>query len=239
MTRGRLALIIAGAVALIVFGFLLDGRGFGGNLVAAALEILLTVTIIAWLIERSSRRRWGRARGNILLAVTYQMAKLAHEFMAHLEGEEVEALMTRQDLDGSIAEGYDHPAKEAEDAITSMAELMKTTGHELMSRQGAKSLYEGIRGDLAQVRGSLTPLTVALGDEPELAGRLVELDHAARRWTSQFPLDDYSAVYHYVDAVDLMGAISSAYSCCMGLYEGLVSESKAKQDLRSDERRKG
>jgi len=105
MTRSTLALIASAAVGVMAIGFLVDGRGFVGNLVAAALEILLTVTNVAWLIERDNRRRWARARGHILLAVTHHMARIAQEFMAHLEGDEVEELMARQDLDGAIADG--------------------------------------------------------------------------------------------------------------------------------------
>jgi len=225
MTRNKLALIAAAAVGLMAIGFLMDGRGFVGNLIAAALEILLTVTIVAWLIERGNRRRWAGARGHILLSVTHHMARIAHEFMVHLEGDEVEELMARQDLDGDIAEGYDYPLEEAERAIAGIANLMRNTGHELMSRQAAENLHESIRGDLAQVRGSLAPMTVALGDEPELAGFLSEFDHAARCWTSHFPLSDWSAAYHYIDAVDLMNATSRTYSCCLTLFEKLRLES--------------
>lgn len=154
-----------------------------------------------------------------MLSITHHMARTAHEFMANLDGHEVEELMARRDLDGAIAEGYDYPLREADVAIGAMAELMMETGHELLSREGAEALHESIRRDLLQVRGSLMPMVAALGDDPELAGCLSEFDHAARRWTSHFPLDDFSAAYHYIDAVRLMEATSKLYSCCRRLFD--------------------
>lgn len=227
MTKRRAALILVAAISLVGVGFWADGEGFLGNVLAAGLEILLTVTIIDWLIRRGVRRRWSHARGHILLSITHHMARVAHEFMAHLEGDEAEELMTRHDLDGAIAEGYDYPVREADLAIGAMAELMIETGHELLSREGAEGLHESIRWDLLQVRGSLMPMVAALGDEPELAGSLSEFDHAARRWTSHFPLDDFAAAYHYIDAVHLMEATSRLYSCSKRLFDEVRAESEA------------
>lgn len=63
MTKRRAALILVAAISLAGVGFWVDGNGFLGNVLAAGLEILLTVTIIDWLIRRGMRRRWSHARG--------------------------------------------------------------------------------------------------------------------------------------------------------------------------------
>ena len=92
MTIRRLLLIIFTFLSLLIFGLALDLTGFLGNLIAGAIEVLLTVTILNWLIQIRQGRRWARTRGQLMSAISYHLATIAHEFMASLEGDAIEEL---------------------------------------------------------------------------------------------------------------------------------------------------
>ena len=95
--------------------------------------------------------------------------------------------------------------------MTSLADVMKTAEYEMLTKERADSLHSRVKWDLVQIRNSLLPIIVSMGEEPELAGLLSEIDTSSRRWTSHFPLTDYDAGYHYIDAVSLMDATARAY----------------------------
>ena len=100
MTPTKILVIILISLALLALGLLLDLRGFLRNLIAGAIEILLTVTILSWLIQTRQRRRWARARAQFTSAISYHLATIAHEFYGKLEGDVMEELPMYQDIDG-------------------------------------------------------------------------------------------------------------------------------------------
>lgn len=201
--------IVAGCLLLLVIGVFLDDKGFIGNLLAGAIEVLVTVTVIAWLLQRQRRKQWSKVRVQIISALTQHIGNIASEYMTHFYGPGLHLLNFAED----IGAGYHKADPRTVAALQAMIRNMEEAPRPDESSEQAEKLHSVIKWDITQIRDTLLPRILAIEcDEPELASVLGELDNADRRWVNQIIIDkEVCAGDQYSAAVDTLKAAAHVY----------------------------
>jgi len=209
MNFWKLVVILAVCLILLVIGIYLDSAGFLGNLIAGAIDVLITVTIIAWLLQRQRRKQWKRVRSQIISAITQHIGNMASEYMTHFYGPGFDLLAFTED----VGAGYEKASPRTATALRKMVEMLEGAKRPDDSREKAEELHSAIKWDIAQIRNSLLPRILALEfDETELVSVLGELDNADRHWINQIIIDrEISAGDQFPAAVDTFKAAAHVY----------------------------
>lgn len=204
--------VIVAAIACLIFfltGMLLDWQGFIGNVSAGAIEVIVTVTVIDWLLQQQRRKRWQRVRAQIVAALTQHIGNMASEYMSNIYGPGLHLLDFAED----IGAGYWVAKPQTVKAIQSMVKNMEEAPRPDDHPEQAKNLHSVIQWDVTQIRDSLLPRVIDIEcDEPELVSLLGELDNADRRWVNQMILDkEVAAGDQYSEAINLLREAARVY----------------------------
>ncbi len=179
--------VIAFVVLLFILGILLDYKGFLVNLIASAIVVIISITVIDQILIRRRRNQWKRVRAQIISALLGHIGNMASEFAISIRLPRKYDLLAYVDETG---EGYSSPEPKTAQALHKMAERMKTAPVPDDAREQAEQLYKLIKWDIEQIRSVLLPRILAMEtEEPELVSVLSELDNADRYWVNQYILD--------------------------------------------------
>ena len=209
MNMRRVILVVVVCLFFFLIGMLLDWKGFIGNASAGAIEIIITVTIIDWLLQQQRRKRWQRVRAQIIAALTQHIGNIASEYMTGFDGPGLHLLDYAED----IGAGYWVAEPRTLKAIRSMIENMKEAPRPDNHPKQAEKVHSTIQWDITQIRDSLLPRVIDIEcDEPELVSLLGEFDNADRRWVNQMTLDrEVAAGDQYSEAINLLKEASRVY----------------------------
>ena len=137
-----------------VIGMSLDWKGFIGNVSAGAIEIIIAVTIIDWLLQQQRRRRWHRVRAQIVIALTQHIGNMASEYMTNFYGPGLHLL----DFANDIGAGYWVAKPQTAKAIRSMVRNLEKAPRPSNHPELAEKLHSVIQWDITQYRKS-NPVT--------------------------------------------------------------------------------
>jgi hypothetical protein len=209
MSFWKIVIILAVCLLLVVTGIYLDGASFIGNLIAGAFDVLITVTIIAWLLQRQRKKQWRKVRSQIVEAITQHISNIASEYMTHFYGPGFDLLSFAED----IGAGYEKASPRTATALQKMADMLQKAERPDDAREKAEELHSVIKWDIAQIRDSLLPRILAMEfDETELVAVLGELDNAERRWVNQIIIDkEVSAGDQFSAAVNTFRTATQVY----------------------------
>jgi hypothetical protein len=209
MNTRRIIVIAIVCLPLFLMGMLLDWKGFIQNLSAGAIEIIITVTIIDWLLQQQRRKRWQRVRAQIVAALTQHIGNMASEYATNFYGRELRLL----DFVEDIGAGYFVAKPQTAKAIQLMVKNMEEAPRPDDYREQAENLHSVIQWDVTQIRDSLLPRIIDIEcDEPELVSLLGELDNADRRWVNQMIIDEeVAAGNQYPEAINLLREAAHVY----------------------------
>jgi hypothetical protein len=209
MNIRRVVMVAVACLIISLIGILLDWEGFIGNMLAGAIEVAVTVTIIDWLLQQQRRKRWHTVRAQILAALTQHIGNIASEYMSNIYGSGLHLLDFAED----IGAGYWVAKAQTVEAIRSIADNMEQAPRPGDHPEQARKLHSKIQWDIAQIRHSLLPRIIDIEcDEPELASLLGQLDNADRRWVNEITLDEeVAAGDQYAEAISLLRAASHVY----------------------------
>jgi hypothetical protein len=195
---GGIRLLLAGlsaaALAALIGGLLLGPQAFLSNVLARVVDfslgVLVTVLVVDALLERRRRRRWEAARLLTLRSIFVHIRDIAHALVGLVLAPLVE-FDERMSLYAGLA--IDTPSTGAANTIHRIAEFF--TEHEpalvmIDLEEGERprfpsllsDLHKRIRDDLRSLREILAPRVLELGDDPELAESLFDIELADRRW---------------------------------------------------------
>lgn len=205
-------IIFALSLTLLLFaGFILDSKGFLVNLIASAISITLTVTLINWLMVRQRRSQWKSVRSQIITALLSHIGNMTSEYATGIE-----IRKNKYDLIAFVTDtgkGYSTPKQETASALKKMAEIMKETPKMDNAREQAERLHKVIEWDVGQICNVLLPRIMAMDtDEPEFVHVLSELDNANREWVNQYIMDkEISSGEQYEAAAVFLERMADVY----------------------------
>ena len=190
-------------------GLILDSKTFTVNLLNSAIDVILTVTVIDWLLERQRRKQWDKVRSQIITALTWHLGNIASEYMVTFRGPGFDLIAFTED----VGAGYEKPLPQTAKAMASMVEMMKNHPHPNDARSLAEKVYSIIKWDLIQIRDSLMPRVLAIEtDEIELVSVMGNLDNAFRRWANEIVIDqEISSGDQYEAAIETLSATANLY----------------------------
>ncbi len=202
--------VIAFVVLLFILGILLDYKGFLVNLIASAIVVIISITVIDQILIRRRRNQWKRVRAQIISALLGHIGNMASEFAISIRLPRKYDLLAYVDETG---EGYSSPEPKTAQALHKMAERMKTAPVPDDAREQAEQLYKLIKWDIEQIRSVLLPRILAMEtEEPELVSVLSELDNADRYWVNQYILDkEVSAGDQFDAAAKFLNRMADVY----------------------------
>ena len=218
ITRSSLITIAIVLVIVVLFltGFLLDFKGFLVNLIASAITVILTVTVINWFLIRQRRNQWKRVRSQIITALLNHIGNMTSEYSINIQLPREYDLIAYVEQTGK---GYDTPTAETAWALKEMAKKMRTAPIPHDSKEQAEKVHKLIKWDIEQIRSVLLPRILAMEtEEPELVHILSELDSAERRWVNQYIMDEE------VSAGDQFGAAIDFLKCMADVYQYIVDQ---------------
>ncbi len=204
--RKTLIPVVLVLTVLLLTGFLIDCKGFGVNLIASAVSIIVTVTAINWLLIYQRRSQWKKVRSQTMVALLGHIWNMALEFMMHINPKgnwELTSFASEAGLD------YSKPSPETARALRKMAEIMKNIREPDGSRKQAEELHKIIKYDIDLICSNLLPRIMAIEtDEPELVSVLCGLDNSDREWVDQYIMDkeilsgdQYKAAAKFLDSM--------------------------------------
>ena len=201
--------ILIGLLFILV-GLLIDTKGFIVNLLAGAIEIISTVTIINWLLLRQKRKEWELVRSSIIKALNNHLLNIASEFMMNFHATKNYELMAYV---ADVGKGYTSPCKEAVDGLDGIVATMKKNPKPNDAQEQAETVHKIIKWDIDQIRSAIIPRILAMGtDELELIKILSDFDNADREWVNQYIMDkEISAGEQYEAAIDFIGKLADVY----------------------------
>ncbi len=88
MNLKTVAVVAVVCLVLVAAGLVIDAKGFAINMIASAIGIIVTVTLVDWLLERKRRRRWTKAREQIITALLWHLGNIACESMTHFHNQQ-------------------------------------------------------------------------------------------------------------------------------------------------------
>jgi hypothetical protein len=190
-------------------GMILDSKSFTVNLLNSAIDVVLTVTIIDWLLDRQRRRQWNKVRSQIITALTWHIGNIASEYMINFHGSDFDLIAYTED----VGAGYEKPVPRTAKALMSMVEMMEKHSQPDDARSLTEKVYTIIKWDLAQIRDSLIPRVLAMEiDEIELVSAMGNLDNSSRRWANEIVIDEeISSGDQYNAAIEMLRAAANLY----------------------------
>jgi hypothetical protein len=212
MTVRKLVVIIflvIGMGILLVVGLGIDREGFIGNLIAGTIEIIITVTVIDWLLQRQRKARWQKVRTQIVGALTQHIDNIIDEYQTRFYSPELDLLSI-----GMKAGPYGVPNAQTAKALRSMVEKMEKAPPPKDPTEKARELHSAIKWDIEQILSILMPRVLAIEcDEPELASVLGGFDDAIRRWRNEILVDEEISLGcdQYSSAIETLKAAAEIY----------------------------
>ncbi len=196
-------------IVLLLIGVALDYRGFIGNLAAGAFYLVITITLIDWLLERQRSRQWSKVRAQIVSALTSHLANIASEYMVTFRGPKHDLIAFTE----AVGAGHEKAIERTAKAMHSMVGMMETSPKPLDGQDQAENAYSAIKWDLTQILESLLPRILALEEnETELVTRLGSLDNAHREWVNEIIMDrEISSGDQYSAAINTLRAAATVY----------------------------
>jgi hypothetical protein len=193
--RKRVFLLLAASVAVSIAGVIaFDGglENVSAELAGALLAVVLTVTIVEWLLKDLRVEQWKRVRGQTLNAIQTRIEQIGGEFASYAPAEEtldyVEVMVKEQPERHHLRalRGL-HRAIETNIANLSTgvgvpAEHSPEDEYQVEAQASSQPLEEAVRPHVQALEETLTPRVLELDQQPELAGRLMELEKAAWLW---------------------------------------------------------
>ena len=152
MASRRILIIAVACILLLALGLALDWKGFTGNLIAGAIEVIVTVTIIDWLLQRQRRRQWQKVRTQIVGALTQHIDNIVDEYQTTFYGPELD-LIGLNATAGPYGVPNPNTAKALETAIARLEEAPRPED----SKERAERLYTTIKWDINQILMTLLP----------------------------------------------------------------------------------
>jgi hypothetical protein len=175
---GAIGLAIAGV------GFLLDLKGFLGNVLAGLSSLILgavlAVGLITHLLNRQRREQWCVVRREIVRAVCEGVVSMATAFALVLSDD-----AGFLDLTGSAADLVAQPQIAA--ALLGLIAVAEADAAELaagfeLDRASSRVLYDQVAVAVEPLRAATTTRVIVLGDEPRLVEVLLILERRERLW---------------------------------------------------------
>jgi len=214
----KILFITLACLFFATIGLVFDREGFIGNLAAGVIEIVITVTVIDWLLQRQRRARWQKVRTQIVSALTQHMDNIADEYQTGFYGPGLDLLSI-----GMKAGPYGVPNPQTAQALRSMVERIRKAPPPENSAEKAKELHSRINWDIEQILSVLTPRMLAIEyDEPELVSLLGRFDDAVRRWRNEIIVDREISL-----GCDQYSTATETLQAIVEIYEYLVRHSAA------------
>ena len=213
MTIRKIFIVALTCLFLFAIGVAMDCRGFIGNLIAGAIEVIVTVTVIAWLLQRQRRAQWQRVRTQIVSALTQHVDNIKDEYQTSFYGPGLNLMGL------GMEEGpYGVPNPQTAKVLRSMIRKMEEAPRPEDSVEKAKALHSEIKWDIEQILSVLMPRVLAIEcDEPELVTLLGEFDNVARRWRNEIIVDEKISLGcdQYSTAIEALKAAADIYEYFM------------------------
>jgi hypothetical protein len=209
MTARKILAITLTCLLLVAIGVVTDGKGFVGNLIAGAIEVIITVSVIEWLLQRQRRARWQKVRTQIVSALTEHIDNIKDEYQASFYGPDLDLLSL-----GIKAGPYGVPNSDTAKVLRAMVKAMEKAPAPEESTEAANKLHSAIKWDIEQVLSVLMPRVLAIEcDEPELVSILGEFDSVIRRWRNEIKVDEEISLGcdQYSTAIETLKAVTSIY----------------------------
>lgn len=178
--------LIPASVVVVVtasaIGFLVDTRGFLGNLLSETAGIFASIIIALLIVDRytehQKEQQWAKVRDLTYAAIVGHLCDLAIEMLLHFPVKD-HRLMT------PISEGRDRPNPETKTAMTNLALLLRQLPNPVSNEKSTSDLavefYEKVKWDLDQIQYVLTPRVVQSSADQQVINALVEFDNARRK----------------------------------------------------------
>jgi hypothetical protein len=209
VTTRTVVIVTIACLFFFVIGMVLDWEGFVGNLAVGAIEVILTVTIIDWLLKRQRREQWRKVRTQIVSALAQHIDNMGDEYQASFHGPGLNL------MDFGMEKGpYGVPNPQTAKALQSMIRNMEEALRPDDSREQAEKLHSAIEWDTEQILNTLLPRILAIEcDEPELASVLGEFDNAVRQWRNEIKVDEEISLGcdQYSTAIQTLKAVTQVY----------------------------
>jgi hypothetical protein len=201
---------ITAIVILIIAGALLDWKGFLVNLIASAIVVIISITVINQIVMQRRRNQWKRVRSQIISAILNHFGNIIGEYETNVHLDKDYYLMGYVEETGI---GYDEPENKTAIALQRMAEKMRTLPKPENSREQSEQLHEIIKWDIEQIRSVLLPRILAMEtEEPELVSLLSALDNADRYWVNQYIMDkEISSGEQFEAASEFLKSMADVY----------------------------
>lgn len=209
MTIRKILVITLACLFLLVIGLVIDWEGFIGNLMAGAIEVIITVTVIDWLLQRQRRARWQKVRTQIVNALTQHIDNLKDEYQTRFYGPELNLLSI-----GMKAGPYGVPNTQTAEVLRSMVEQMEKAPPPEDPAEKVKELHSAIKWDIEQILSILLPRVLAIEcDEAELVSLLGGFDNTVRRWRNEIRVDEEISLGsdQYSTAIETLKAATVVY----------------------------
>ena len=209
MKRTLRVVLIITCLALAIIGLILDSKSFTVNLLNSAIDVILTVTVIDWLLDRQRSKQWDKVRSQIITALTWHIGNIASEYMTTFHGRDFDLIAFVED----VGVGYEKPQPRTAKALISMVKMMENHSQPDDARELAEKVYSIIKWDMAQIRESLLPRVLAIEtDEIELVSAMGNLDNAYRRWVNEIIIDqEISSGDQYKTAIETLRSVANLY----------------------------
>jgi hypothetical protein len=180
--RWLLILLILIVTVCILFGFVIDSRGFSGNLLAElagnGIAILVGFLLIDRFLEHRREQQWAKVRNFTLGAIAAHLCDIASCTMMYFPFRDHSSI-------GIILEGRNTPNSTTVTGFEHLLEQLRTCSSRDVGNKSisdvAVEFYEAVTWDLDQIQTVLTPRVVQSSTDQELIDALIEFDDARRR----------------------------------------------------------
>jgi hypothetical protein len=209
MAVRRIVIVTIVCLCLLVLGLVIDREGFIGNLAAGAIEVVVTVAVIDWLLLKQRRARWQKVRVQIISALTQHIDNLKDEYQIRFQTPELNLLRV-----GMSAGPYGVPNSQTAEVLRSMAVQMENAPPSESSVEEARELHSAIKWDIEQILSVLMPRVLAIEfDEPELVSLLGAFDDIVRKWRNEVIVDEEISLGcdQYSTAIETLKAATAIY----------------------------
>ena len=181
---GRLLLMSLLLVVTIsvLLGFIMDIRGFSGNILAevagSGIAILIGLLVIDKFVEYRREQQWAKARRLTYEALSSHICDIASDVYMYFPIKDHRSM-------GTILEGRNTPSQSThfgfEDLLQQLKKLPASISGEKSTSDVAVEFYEAVIWDLDQIQNVLTPRIIQSSNDQELIDALVEFDNGRRQ----------------------------------------------------------
>jgi hypothetical protein len=174
---------VSGAVVIVtcVSGFLIDARGFLGNILAGIAGIFASIIIALLFVENYSKYlrqgQWARVRNLTYQAIAAHLCDLTTDIFMYFPVRDHRHMTT-------IIDGRNHPNPATFDAMASLISQLRSLSSSETPEKSTSDIsvefYEEVKWDFDQIRDVLTPRVVQSSDDQQLIDALMRLDQTRR-----------------------------------------------------------